>query len=134
MDQGERQRRIPRYPFAAAAAVIPEAGAPIGANVKELSLYGCYLDTAAPLTARSRVLVKIFTPSEYFEANATVVYANRNLGLGLVFREVKPHFLTILRKWLLKAMQENPSGSQGAEESAEDVEKPDKKKTENSDQ
>jgi hypothetical protein len=111
--------------------VIPEVGAPLGANVKELSLYGCYLDTTAPLIARSRVLVKIFTPNEYFEANATVVYANRNLGLGLVFREVKPHFLIILRKWLLKTMQENPSGNQGMEENAADEKKPDVNKEEN---
>ena len=37
------QRRTPRYPFVAPAAVLPETGAPIGGNVKELSLYGCYL-------------------------------------------------------------------------------------------
>jgi hypothetical protein len=69
------QRRTPRYPFVAPAAVLPETGAPVGGNVKELSLYGCYLDTASPLSPRSRVLVKIFMPGEYFEANATVAYA-----------------------------------------------------------
>jgi hypothetical protein len=75
--------------------------------------------------------LKIFTPSEYFEANASVVYANGNLGLGLVFREVKPHFLIILRKWLLKAMQENPSGNQVMEELAAEEKKTDPIKVEN---
>ena len=102
MGSGEQQqqRRTPRYPFTAPAAILPETGAPIGGNVKELSLYGCYLDAESTLAARSRVLVKIFMPGEYFEANASVAYANPTLGLGLVFRDVKPHFLVVLRKWL----------------------------------
>jgi hypothetical protein len=107
MSQGEypQQRRTPRYPFAAPVAVLPEAGVPVGGNVKELSLYGCYLDAASTLAPRTKVLVKIFMPGEYFEANATVAYANPTLGMGLVFRDVKPHFRTVLRKWLLMAMQ-----------------------------
>ena len=110
------QRKTPRYPFLAPAAVLPETGAPVGANVKELSLYGCYLDTASPMTPRSRVLVKIFMPGEYFEANATVAYATPALGMGLVFRDVKPHFRTVLRKWLLMAMQlSQPSTLESAE-------------------
>lgn len=110
------QRRTPRYPFVAPAAVLPETGAPIGGNVKELSLYGCYLDTASPLAPRSKVLVKIFMPGEYFEANATVAYATPALGMGLVFRDVKPHYRSVLRKWLLMAMQlSQPTTLQGVE-------------------
>jgi len=110
------KRRTPRYPFAAPAAVLPETGAPVGGNVKELSLYGCYLDSASTLAPRARVLVKIFMPGEYFEANATVAYATPALGMGLVFRDVKPHFRTVLRKWLLMAMQlSQPSTLQGVE-------------------
>ena len=110
MDQGEEkpQRRVPRYPFSAPAAVIPESGAPVGCNVTELSLFGCYLDSTAPLPSGNRVLVKIFAADgTYFEADAAVIYANRNLGMGVVFRQVKPHYLALLRKWLLAAMQEN---------------------------
>jgi hypothetical protein len=117
------KRRTPRYPFAAPAAVLPEKGAPVGGNIKELSLYGCYLDSASTLAPRARVLVKIFMPGDYFEANATVAYATPALGMGLVFREVKPQFRTVLRKWLLMAMQfGQPSTLQGVEptEFAED--------------
>jgi hypothetical protein len=116
MTQGEypQQRQTPRYPFVAPAAVLPEAGAPVGGNVKELSLYGCYLDAASTLAPQTKVLVKIFMPGEYFEANAKVAYANPTLGMGLVFRGVKPHFRTVLRKWLLMAMQlSQPSTLQG---------------------
>jgi hypothetical protein len=108
------QRRVPRYSFVAPAAVLPDSGAPVGGNVKELSLYGCFIDAGSNLAPRTKVLVKIFMPGEYFEANATVAYANPALGLGLVFRDVRPHFRTVLRKWLLMAMQlSQPSTLQG---------------------
>jgi hypothetical protein len=116
MSSGEfsQQRRVPRYAFVAPAAVLPEKGAPVGGNIKELSLYGCYMDAASTLAPRTKVLVKIFMPGEYFEANATVAYANPALGLGLVFRDVKPAFRNVLRKWLLMAMQlSQPSTLQG---------------------
>ncbi|MGA2431394.1 MAG: PilZ domain-containing protein [Candidatus Acidiferrum sp.] len=119
MDQGEeqQQRRVPRYPFSAPAAVIPESGTPIGANVTELSLFGCYLDSTAPLASKTRVLVKIFAAAgAYFEADATVIYANRNLGMGLVFRQVKPHYQALLKKWLLAAMQEAQSEKKDPED------------------
>jgi hypothetical protein len=106
MDRGQRpQRRVPRYPFSARAATIPGSGDPIGGSVTELSLYGCYLDSTAPLTPRTRVSIKIFGPAEYFEASATGIYANPSLGVGLIFREVKPALLAVLRKWLLATIQ-----------------------------
>jgi hypothetical protein len=102
-----QQRRVPRYPFVAPATVILEAGTPVGGNVTELSLYGCYLDSTAPLSPRTRVLVKIYASSgQYFEADATVIYAHSNLGIGLVFRQVKPRYLEVLRTWLVAAMQD----------------------------
>jgi hypothetical protein len=120
MTQGEAQRRVPRYPFVAPATVIPETGAPVGGNVTELSLYGCYLDSTVALNPRTRVVVKIYAPNgQYFEADATVIYANPNIGMGLVFRQIKPHYLDTLRKWLLDAMQstqgekQDSSGDQG---------------------
>src|SRR6185437_4749257 len=116
------QRKTPRYPFVAPAAVLPETGAPVSGNIKELSLYGCYLDTASPLVPRSRVLVKIFMPGEYFEANATVAYATPALRMGLVYRDVKPHFRTVLRKWLLVAMQSSQPTALQTEEARKFIE------------
>jgi hypothetical protein len=98
-------RRCPRYWFHAAGEVAPERGAPFQVTLKELSLYGCYLDTETPLATKSRVLVKIFGNGEVFEAKASVIYANPRLGMGLVFRDVKSHCLCILRKWLLMATE-----------------------------
>ena len=75
----EPERRTPRYPFAAPAEVIVGSGKII-ARVTELSLHGCYLDTSTPISVKTPVLVKIYGPREYFEADATVIYANPLLG------------------------------------------------------
>jgi hypothetical protein len=108
MSQSDRQTRTPRHPFAAPAEVIPEdSGAPYAVKVKELGLSGCYLETPAPFSPETRVLLKIFGPESYFETNATVTHADPELGMGLVFRDVKPHFFGVLRNWVLMAMREN---------------------------
>ena len=117
----EQTRRTPRYPFVAPAEVIPEhTGISLPSEVKELSLYGCYLDTPSPLPTRTRVVVKIYGGDEFFEATATVIYSNPTLGMGLVFRDVKPGYMEVLRRWLLAAMQsgqeERPQRDGGAEE------------------
>ena len=105
--------------------MIPEAGVPIGGNITELSLYGCYLDSGAPLAPRTRVLVKIFaTDGGYFEAEATVIYSNPSLGMGLVFRQVRPDFLAVLREWLLKAMQQSQSDEKKPSEEKPTEEEP----------
>jgi PilZ domain len=100
------EQRAPRYPFDAPAEVIIESsGARIPARVNELSLHGCYLDTSTPLTGHTAVLVKIFGPSEYFEAHSTVIYAHPLLGMGVAFRNVNLACQAVLHKWLLAAMQ-----------------------------
>lgn len=108
----DQERRGLRVSFTAVAEVAPESspGASVAARVAELSLYGCYLNIPAPFDAETPVLLKIFNSAEYFEAKATVVYAKPTLGMGLAFRDVKPHFLAILQKWILAAMhkQEKP--------------------------
>lgn len=103
----QQRRSVPRFPFVAVAE-ISETNSEIklSARVSELSLHGCYIDMLNPLPRSTDVLVKIFTETEFFEAYASVIYSHPNLGVGLVFREVKPHFLQILQGWLLKAMKQ----------------------------
>ncbi len=108
MSQSELQSRTPRHAFAAPAEVMPEgSSAPFAVNVKELGLSGCYVETPAPYSPNTRVLLKIFGPGNYFETNATVTQSDAGLGMGLAFRDVKPHFFGVLRQWVLTAMREN---------------------------
>jgi hypothetical protein len=104
MDQN--RRRVPRFPFAASAELLEEKSrAMIKTRVTELSLYGCYVEWINPLPQGTVFFLKIFTDYEYFEARATVVYAQPQLGMGLTFHDVKPHFLPVLKGWLLSALQ-----------------------------
>jgi len=74
------------------------------ARVKELSLNGCYVDTQSPYLLGASLAIKLFTETEFFEAQASVIYSQADQGMGLMFRETKPYYLMVLRKWLLAAM------------------------------
>ena len=99
------RRRTPRYSFIASGEVIEDAsGTKMSSRISELSLNGCYLDTANPLPMGTAVMVKIFTQTDFFEAPGDVVYSHPNLGMGIEFHDVKPLFQSVLKKWLLIAM------------------------------
>jgi hypothetical protein len=96
-------------PFAAPAETAPEGSpaASVPASVAELSLYGCYMATSTPYAVQTLLHVKIFSGGEYFEARATVIYSQPAKGMGLAFREIKPHFLAVLKKWILEAINDH---------------------------
>jgi PilZ domain-containing protein len=101
----QERRRSPRYPFIASAELVEQVSeARMSTRVSELGLHGCYLDMMNPFPHGTKVLVKIYTDSEYFEASSTVVYSQNNIGMGVKFEDVKPAFATVLNKWLLQAM------------------------------
>jgi hypothetical protein len=103
----DRQPRGLRVPFTAPAEIAPEASpaASVAAQVAELSLHGCYIATPAPFAAQTLLQVKIFSGGEYFESKATVTYSQAAQGMGVAFREIKPHFLATLKQWILEALQ-----------------------------
>ena len=99
------RRSTPRYPFIATAELIEQSSdTRMSTRVSELGLHGCYLDMMNPFPQGTGVLIKIYTDAEFFEAQALVVYAQPNMGMGVKFTEVKPHFLAVLQQWLLRAM------------------------------
>jgi hypothetical protein len=101
----EDRRRTLRFPFEASAEVSEEnADARVPARVTEISLNGCFLQMANPFPDRTPILVKIFVEGSFFEAHGTVVYSQPNTGVGVAFRELKPYFVAVLKKWLLEAM------------------------------
>jgi hypothetical protein len=73
------------------------------ARVTELSLHGCFLETARSFQEQERLSVKILKAGESFESQAEVVYS-RPLGVGLIFVELDPRFRTILQKWMLATL------------------------------
>lgn len=102
------ERSTSRFPFVAPAEILPDLGPGVGATVKEISLYGCFLEFSNPYPVRTRVTVKILSESTLFEATGSVIYAKPDVGMGVAFRSVKPQFMPVLHEWLLKARQQNP--------------------------
>ena len=101
----QERRRSPRYPFIATAELVEQASdTRMVSRVSELALHGCYLDMMNPFPQNTKVVVKIFTDKQSFEALGTVVYSQHNMGMGVKFEDVKPEFVAILNEWLLKAM------------------------------
>ncbi len=101
----DEQRRGLRFAFTAGAEIALESSpsAFVPARVTELSFRGCFLESSASFGMKSPVLVKIYKAGEYLEAEASVLYV-RPSGLGLVFREIKPHFRAVLQEWILAAL------------------------------
>ena len=102
----DERRRTPRFPFLATVEVI-ETGAAVGvaARVTELSLYGCYVETSNPLRKGAHAVLKVYSEGRYFESQGTVLYSQPSLGMGVGFLDVNPHYLTILKHWLLESAQ-----------------------------
>jgi hypothetical protein len=100
-------RRGFRFSFSASAEIAPEGSPSATVNVRatEISLHGCYLETPAPFAELSPVFVKIFYADEYFEAKGTVIYVKPAVGMGVEFRELKPHCRVVLQKWILAALR-----------------------------
>lgn len=105
------RRRNPRYPFVGSIEMREERSEDKRtARVKELSLNGCYVDTEIPYPMGTTLAIKLYTETEFFEAQASVVYSKEDRGMGLMFRETKPYYLMVLRKWLLNAMMAKKVG------------------------
>jgi hypothetical protein len=102
----EGRRRTPRFPFIATVEVL-ESGASVGlaARVTELSLYGCYVEIPNPLQKGAHAVLKVYSEGRYFESQGTVLYSQPSLGMGVGFLNVNPHYLTVLRLWLIEAAQ-----------------------------
>ena len=100
-------RRGFRFVVNAAAEIAPEnsPSATVSVRATEISLHGCYLETLSPFAELSPVFVKIFYEDEYFEAKGTVIYVKPAQGMGLEFRELKPHCRVVLQKWILAALR-----------------------------
>src|SRR5580692_6227985 len=107
LESMDQDRRGFRFLFDAAAEIAPEGSpsATVSVRVTEISLHGCYLETPAPFSELSPVFVKIFYEKDYFESKGTVIYVKPASGMGLEFRELKPHCRVVLQKWILAALR-----------------------------
>jgi hypothetical protein len=96
-------RRSPRIPFIAVAQIAyKESDGSLSCQVATISLHGCYVETPNTRPPDREVSIKIFAESEWFAANAKVVYELPNSAMGLAFDEVSLGSGAILRPSLLQ--------------------------------
>jgi PilZ domain len=80
------------FAFEARAEVTLANSDPASGRVREISVYGCFLEFPISLSQGTPAFVKMFTESETFEADGTVIYSQPDVGFGFAFRDLKPHF------------------------------------------
>jgi hypothetical protein len=98
---GQERRRVPRFAFGGTADIILESsGIRSSAKMREIILYGCRVETKTLLAPATHVRVRIFGSTEFVEVDASVIFANLDLGTGLAFRKIEPEFEYVLKRWL----------------------------------
>jgi len=101
----QERRRTTRYPFKGSIEMREGTSQDKRTgHVSELSLNGCFVSTENPYPMGTTLAIKLFTEAEFFEGQASVIYTQESRGMGLMFKETKPYYLMVLRKWLLSAM------------------------------
>ena len=100
----DERRRTPRFPFIATAEILEKGTvATSPARVTELSLYGCYVETTGSFEKGAQLLLKVYADGKYFESHGAVLYSQPGQGMGVGFQNVNPHYLTVLKMWLISA-------------------------------
>jgi len=106
------RRKSPRYPFEGSIEMREGTSQDKRtARVRELSLNGCFVDMESPYPEGTSLAIKLFTETEFFEAQASVIYSQPNRGMGIMFKDTKPYYLMVLRRWLLAAMMAKKESS-----------------------
>ena len=73
------------------------------ARLRNLNLYGCYLELASPLPERSSITIRVAAGKKVFQARGRVVYSDHNNGSGVEFQGVAQPYRAVLREWLTEA-------------------------------
>ncbi len=103
--QREQTRLSPRYFFAVDIELTDlQSHTQIHERTKDLSLFGCGVDTSQPFPQGTAVRIKLSHEDATVAAFARVVYASPELGMGLVFTRVDPENQRILEEWIAELM------------------------------
>lgn len=96
----ERNRAV-RQPFIA-SAIVTEVGTEkqITGVVRNLNLFGCYVETAAPFTPGAKVRLTITHKGQKFTSPGKVAHTLPNKGMGVAFSSVQSEDQTTLEKWM----------------------------------
>jgi hypothetical protein len=99
------RRQTPRYSLVVMAEVtVLSSGDKLTTRTSDISRTGCYLDTLNPVSKGQQVHVRLVQKGQSFEADATVMYVSRGLGMGIKFQDnLLPEHVAVLERWLEEA-------------------------------
>ena len=101
----ECARRTRRYPFIVDIELTDvQSEIQIRAQTKELSLFGCGVDTLKLFPRGTNVRIKLSRGGADVKALARVVYASPELGMGVAFTSVEREVERILEGWVAELM------------------------------
>ena len=102
-----RSRRSHRCSFVVSAEVTDEKSRTVVARLRDLNLYGCYVEMANPLPERSSITIKVSAGKAVFQARGQVIYCDPYTGSGVEFQGIEPPSQAVLEQWLLEASDIN---------------------------
>jgi hypothetical protein len=93
--------RARRYSFVARIELTDvRSDTHIEERTRDLSLFGCRVDTLAPFPQGTKVKIRIAHRSANFEALGRVAYARPNAAMGIVFTSIDLNDQLVLEKWI----------------------------------
>jgi len=96
-----QQRGYPRYPFSLPVEAIDiQVNRRITGRLSDIARYGCYVETISPFAAQASAALTIKRRKQSFKTQATVVYSQIGMGMGLLFTTTDAAEVGVLEKWL----------------------------------
>jgi PilZ domain len=72
----------------------------ISGRTKDLSLFGCFVETVTPFPEGTKVRLKISRGETHLVAQGKVTYSRPSSGMGIAFITIEPSSLPVLDVWL----------------------------------
>jgi len=69
-------------------------------RTKDLTLFGCFVETGSPFPQGTKIRVRISRAGAHVAALGKVVHSQPNAGMGIAFTSVEPSSLPVLDAWL----------------------------------
>ncbi len=117
--QPPERRSNARFPFTAGAEVVElQSKTKIAGRTTDLGPGGCYVDAITAFPLGTQVSLQLSHDGRSFQAQASVIYAQVGLGMGLAFTEVAADQLEVLRLWMQELSGGAPLHAEPAEASS----------------
>ena len=93
--------RTRRYPFVAAAELVDlRTETQIRGLIRDLSAYGCNINTRTILPAGTKVRIRIAHGTGTFVSLGRIVHSKLGWGMGVAFIKIEHNHELLLERWL----------------------------------